>query len=249
MSTVAATPDRHSSAAGTHDRVFYSAMSLVLALTVLVGFSPTYYLRLIGDAPMTTVSGRQPSLMVHLHAVLFTGWVLLFIVQTSLVATRRVKVHQRLGIVGALLALAMVIVGVRTAIDGAVAKAAPPGVDPLAFMAVPLFDVLLFAGFVTFAMILRRNREAHKRLMLLAYISIIAAAIARLPGVLPMGPLAFFGFAFVFVVFGIVYDLWSRRSVHKVYIIGGLLFLVSVPLRLFLSGTPAWRQFAEWLTA
>jgi hypothetical protein len=247
MSTVAAAPERHTPAAGTHDRVFYSAMSLALALTVLIGFSPTYYLRLVGDAPATTISGRPASLMVHLHAVLFTGWVLLFIIQTSLVATHRVKLHQRLGIAGAVLALAMVIVGVRTAIDGALAKAAPPGADPLAFMAVPLFDVLLFAGFVTLAMLLRRNREAHKRLMLLAYISIIAAAIARLPGVLPMGPFAFFGFALVFVVFGIVYDLWSRRSVHKVYIIGGLVLLISVPLRLMISGTPAWRKFADWL--
>ena len=67
------------------------------------------------------------------------------------------------------------------------------GVDPLAFLAIPIFDMVLFATFVTAALVLRRDRETHKRLMLLAYLSIIVAAVARLPGVLPLGPLAFFG--------------------------------------------------------
>jgi hypothetical protein len=248
MTSVAVARDvPHSSLAGRYDRLFYSGMAIVLALTVIIGFAPTYYLRLLGEAPMTTLSGRPMSTLVHMHGALFTGWIVLFFVQTALVAAHRVKLHQRLGIGGAVLAAAMFAVGVKTGIDGAAAGSAPPGVDPLAFMAIPLFDMLLFGGFVTAALLLRRNREAHKRLMLLAYISIIVAAVARLPGVLPLGPPAFFGLSFIFVAFGVLYDLFSRRRVHKVYIWGGTLLVLSVPLRLVISGTGAWQSFAEFL--
>jgi FtsH-binding integral membrane protein len=112
----------------------------------------------------------------------------------------------------------------------------------------PTFDMVLFATFVTTALVMRRDKEAHKRLMLLAYISLIVAAVARLPGVLPLGPLAFFGLGYVFVVLAAIYDFVSRRRVHKAYLWGGGLMLASVPLRLMISGTGAWRGFAELLT-
>ena len=143
----------------------------------------------------------------------------------------------------------MIVVGTSTAIATAARGGAPPGVDPLVFLVIPLFDMLLFATFVTVALIKRRDREAHKRLMLLAYVSIIVAAVARLPGVLTLGPPAFFGLAFLFILMGGVYDFLSRRRVHRVYVWGGALFLISVPLRLFISGTGAWRAFAELLTS
>ena len=95
---------------------------------------------------------------------------------------------------------------------------------------------------------MRRDKETHKRLMLLAYISLIVAAVARLPGVLPLGPLAFFGLGYLFVVLAAIYDFVSRRRVHKAYLWGGALMIASVPLRLMISGTGAWRGFAELLT-
>jgi len=84
--------------------------------------------------------------------------------------------------------------------------------------------------------------------MLLAYVSIMAAPAARLPGVLPLGPFAFYGIAFVFLVAGIIYDLAFRRRVHPAYIWGGALLVASVPLRLAISGTAAWTAFAQALT-
>jgi hypothetical protein len=223
-------------------------MAVVMALTVLVGFAPTYYLKAFGARPMATISGSPFTPLVHLHGVLFTGWVALFIVQTALVANRRVAVHRRLGIVGGLLAAFMVTVGMATAINGAARGAAPPGVDPLAFLAIPLFDMLLFSTFVAAALWQRANKEAHKRLMLLAYISIIVAAVARLPGVLPLGPLGFFGLAFIFLLVAVIYDLITRRRVHRAYIWGGVLLVLSVPLRLMVSSTESWRAFAEFVT-
>jgi hypothetical protein len=187
--------------------------------------------------------------LIHAHGLLFTAWVLLFIVETSLVAQHRVALHRRIGIAGALLAASMVVVGTLTALKMAARGSAPPGIDPLSFSIVPLSDVLLFAAFVATALRMRAKREAHKRLMLLAYVSIVAAAVARLPGVLPLGPLAFFGLAFVFILAGIIYDGVSRHRVHPAYIWGGGLLVLSVPLRLAVSSTDTWKSFAQSLIA
>jgi hypothetical protein len=111
-----------------------------------------------------------------------------------------------------------------------------------------VFDMILFTTFVTTALVKRRDKEAHKRLMILAYVSLMAAPIARLPGVPTLGPLAFFGLAFLFIAAGVVHDLASRGHVHKAYVWGGALLVLSVPVRLAVSGTPAWRVFAEYLT-
>jgi hypothetical protein len=223
-------------------------MAAVLALIVFAGFSSSYYLRFLDTGPQVTFSGQPFTKLVHLHGALFTAWVLLFVVQTALVAGRRVNVHRRLGAAGAALAAAMIVVGLVTARAAAQRGAAPPGMNPLSFLAIPFFDILLFATFVTTALILRRNRDAHKRLMLLAYTAVIVAAMARLPGVSARGPFAFFGMAFLVVLTGVAYDLFSRRQVHKVYLWGGTLFALSVPLRLAISGTDAWLAFAGWFT-
>jgi hypothetical protein len=193
-----------------------------------------------------TLTGK-PFTSLNVHGALFTAWALLFIVQTTLVANRRVAVHRRLGVAGAVLAAVMVVVGVRVAITAAARGAAPPGMDPLAFMAVPFFDMVLFTGLVSTALVRRRDKDAHKRLMLLAYVSSIPAAVARLPGVVALGR-AGLSLAFIFIAAGVIYDLVSRRRVHPVYVWGGTLVVLSVPIRLAISGTPAWTAFAGMLT-
>ena len=247
MATVAASqPRRQPAAAGAYDRIFYSGMAVVMALTVFVGFAPTYYLRAYFGG-MTVTGATSLSPLAHLHGALFTGWVVLFIVQTALVANHRVALHQRLGVAGAVLATVMTAVGITTAVKAAARGAAPPGADPLAFLAIPMGDMVVFPIFVAAALWMRRKKESHKRLMLLAYISIIVAAVARLPGVLPLGPLGFFGLAFVFLLVAVFYDLISRRRVHPAYIWGGALLVASVPLRLMVSGTEAWQAMARFL--
>ena len=121
--------------------------------------------------------------------------------------------------------------------------------DPLVFLAVPVFDMIVFTTFVTSAILMRRNREAHKRLMLLAYISIMVAAVARLPGVISLGPPGFFGLTLLFLVVAVVYDLVSRRRVHRAYLWGGGFLILSIPLRLMVSGTAAWHRLAVFLTS
>ena len=234
---------------GRYDRAFYGGAAIAAAAMTLIGFAPTYYLRFFDGGPQATISGGPFSPLVHVHGVLFTAWVLLFVVQTALISSRRVAVHRKLGVAGGVLAAAMIAAGVSTAIEMGRRGAAPPGIDALSFMAIPLGDMLMFAGFVTAAIARRRDKESHKRLMLLAYASILAAPAARLPGVLPLGPLAFYAVAILIIVAGVIYDYVSRGSVHRVYLWGGGLLVLSVPLRLALSGTAAWKAVAQALIA
>ena len=83
--------------------------------------------------------------------------------------------------------------------------------------------------------------------MLLAYVSIITAAIARLPGVLPLGPPAFFGLSLLFIIAGVIYDVVSRGRVHQVYLWGGAIIVISIPLRLAIATTSAWQAIAKLL--
>jgi len=118
------------------DRKFYTGMAMAMMFTALFGFSRTYFLGLISGHP-TTITGRVPNATVHLHALLFMSWLVLFIVQTSLIATHRVKVHRKLGYFGVALAAAMIVVGGRTAVESARLGAAPPGANSWSFIAIP----------------------------------------------------------------------------------------------------------------
>ncbi len=241
------TASRPASQPGRYDRAFYSGMAIAMALAVFVGFARTYYLSSYFGTN-ATLSGGPFSTVVRLHAALFTAWVLLFLVQTSLVATHRVAVHRRLGVAVAVWAALMIVAGTAIALATARRGGAPPGVDPLQFLVIPLGDMAVFSVLVTAALWLRRNKEAHKRLMLLAYLALLVAAVARIPGVLPLGPLWFFGLTFVpALVVAMSYDLVTRGRVHPAYLWGGALLITSVPLRLMISTTQAWHRLAEAL--
>lgn len=247
MQTTVATAPPRTGAPGARDRVFYSGMAIVMALTVLVGFGRSYYFRPLLD-PGPTVTGLVTlSPLTHVHGLIFSVWVALFVAQTQLVARRRVSLHRKMGFAGVGLAMAMIAVGIATAIAAGRRGSAPAGMEPLVFLVVPVFDILFFAVFVAGAVYARRHREAHKRLMLLAYVSIIVAAVARIPGVVTLGPPGLMALTLLFVVAGIVYDRISRGRVHPVYWWGGALLAASFPGRLALAQTPAWRAFAEWM--
>lgn len=225
------------------ERWFYIAMSIAAVITVFAGFAPTYYLR-----PYFNTTPLMP--LLHLHGMVFTSWLALFLVQTTLVAAHRTDIHRRLGILGGVIAAFMIVLGTTTAVIRASQGATPvPGVSSLSFLVVPLGDMLVFAILVGAGFYFRRRPDVHKRLMLLATISILAAAIARLPfAIMQAGPPAFFGLTDVFVVACIAYDLITLRRVHRATALAALLIIASQPLRLMLGGTHVWLAFAGWLT-
>ena len=120
----------------------HTDMAIAMGLTVFAGFASTYYLRFFTGGPKVTFGNQPFTLLVHTHGALFTSWVLLFIVQTALVASHRVAVHRRMGIAGAALAAAMVAAGTSIAIVTAARGGGPPGINPAAFLVIPIFDMV-----------------------------------------------------------------------------------------------------------
>lgn len=228
------------------DRKFYTGMAIVMLLTAVVGFSRTYFLGLI-SGHATTITGRVPNATVHLHALLFMSWLLLFIVQTSLVATHRVKVHRKLGCFGVALGAAMIVVGGRTAVEAARLGAVPPGANPWNFIAIPFGDITTFAIFLLGAVLWRNDKDKHKRLMILASVCLMSAPLVRWPGVLRVGVLAAYGLTLLFPIAGAVYDRRSRGCVHPVYWWGLTVIVLGVAMRVALLGSPAWRHAMQSL--
>jgi hypothetical protein len=142
----------------------------------------------------------------------------------------------------------VLVVGTVTAIDAA-RRGSSPGPPPLAFLAVPLGDMLVFATLVGMGLYFRQRSDIHRRLMLLSSVCMLSAAFARIPldFVRTGGPLLYFGLADLFVLACVVYDTRMNRRLHPAFGWGALLVVASHPLRLMLAGTPAWMRFATWL--
>lgn len=227
------------------ERAFFSVMAASILVAAFVGFAPSYFLRPVLPAPSPASLGFTP--LVHLHAFLFTGWTVLFLIQVRLVAAKRVDLHQRLGILGVLMAVLMVGTGTLTAVHAVLRGVAPFGMDPRRFLIVPLFAVVMFAIFVIAGFRARRNPQSHKRLMLLATIALLPPAIARLVLAIGLGPPFVFGIATLFLVPIVVWDLKTRRRLHRVTLWGGLLLFISGPLRLVLAQTDGWLAISNWL--
>jgi hypothetical protein len=229
-------------ASPAYDRQFYTGMAIVAAAVVIFGFSPTYFLRSsYQSTPLPTY--------LQIHGFLFTTWIALFIAQTSLVAARRTNVHRRLGWATAALAVVMVVVGTTAGILSMRRQVEAGNVDQaLAFLTTPLFSMVVFATLVAAAIRLRRDPQTHKRLMLLATISILDAAVARLPfGFLRTSTWTFMAATDVLLIVAILYDVASRRRVHPAYLWGGLLIVVVQALRIPVGATDAWQTIARAL--
>jgi hypothetical protein len=225
----------------SRDRWFFTGMTVAMALTAFAGFAPSFYLRSPG------FEGPPLTPLVWMHATMMTVWMLGGVLQTSLIATRNTPVHRTFGWLFAALAVAIVVTGPAVGIATIRRGAVPPGLTAEQFLVLPMAAVVMFAIFVCLGVLQRNNAQAHKRLMLLATINIIEAAIARMPGMLTAGPLAFFAAADLFIIAGIAYDALGRGRVHPVWIWGGIATLVSQAGRLALSGTDVWASFVRYL--
>jgi hypothetical protein len=245
-------PFKHAFHVSRRDRRFFVGMSIAAAATVFFGFAPTYYLKsFTHTAFYPTGLPVSPSLpaLVHVHALVFSAWVLLFLVQTTLIAADRFRAHRRLGIAGAVLAPVMVVLGVMTAMKGARDGWNPGGPypDALGFLIVGLVDVLIFAGFVAAGLYFRRRPELHKRLMLLATVGgLMWPAITRMPYVAGR-PILMFALLGALVLASAVRDVWLRSPGRLVSLGGSLLILAAFPIRVAIGVSDSWHALAAWL--
>jgi hypothetical protein len=227
------------------DRRLCAGVAIGLTLIVLVGFAQTYYLKvLFGTPPL--------GLLLQIHGIVMTAWVVLFSVQVRLVAAHRTDLHRRLGVVGAVVAGMVLVVGVPVAlIQGhlhLIMNDTP--VEPaLVFLPVPLGILFLFATFVTAALLLRRRAAYHKRFMALSCLSIFLPGLDRLP-------VQFVENADRWILFGLndaciaicfAYDALKHRRVHPAWVWGSAMFLGVQILTLTLRNTQTWLRIAAWM--
>ncbi len=164
--------------ARSRDRFFIS-MAVSLLLLLVAGFIPTLFLR--GAFEVPPIPGY-----LHVHGALMTSWFVWIVVQTSLIAQSRTDVHRRIGLFGLLIGAGVVVGGLMATLN-VVSRLVEMGVDldELMFFASWVVwgnfaSLVAFSIFVGTAIVFRTKPETHKRLMLLATLSIIGPVLARI---------------------------------------------------------------------
>jgi uncharacterized membrane protein YozB (DUF420 family) len=212
MMSVAATttPPR----AANVGRRFYLIMALVMAALV-GGFSQT--------VPGDFAPSPGLPLLLHIHGAVFTCWVLVFVAQPAFIARGSLKLHRQVGMAGAVLAGAMVVMGLAATLFAVRYDRVPPFFPPGVFLVMNGIGILVFGGLVAGGVALRRKAEWHKRLMLCATVSILGPGVGRLLPMASFGkaaPLVMFGVLALFAFAGPVMDLIVRRHIHPAYFWG-----------------------------
>ena len=207
------------------ERRFFFYAALAIFATVVAGFGSQLVTRHVWftDFPW----------QVHVHALVFSSWIILYAVQNWLIVDgRNVALHRRLGWASAGISAVMVPLGISATIM-AIARGSITGVFPLGlFLALDVLHIIGF-GALTFAAIrLRRQAGWHKRLMLCGTVLATAPALSRLFGLLPLGaltPIAVIAALLLFIAAGIAFDLATWRRVHPAYWWGtGVVVLVEL---------------------
>jgi hypothetical protein len=259
VSTVAGRP----TAAAVARNPFFLWMATLLLVIVLAGFAPTLYLRALFDPP--PIPAR-----IYAHGIILTSWFVWLFVQTVLIRAGRRSDHKKLGIIGVGIAVLTVAVALDATLN-AVPRLRATGIDldadisalgegigsgiPIAAIVVPivwgnLVSALGFLVLVSTAIVLRANTEAHKRLMLLASISILGPAVARVSR-WPMlggeqGPLVRTVLVGLLLVV-IVYDLVSRGRLHPATLWGSGFAILCASASRFVAATEFGQAFVRGL--
>ena len=240
----------------TRDR-FYIRMAYACMAIAVLGFAPTYWIPLL-----TGTLNVAP--VIHLHGIFFYGWLALLIVQTRLASTRRLQRHRELGVAGVALATGMCFVGIAAAVHSIrQLDAAGHGEAARAFSVVPFSGIAFFALLFTLALLNVKRLDVHKRLLLVASVSLLQAAVGRvvilalgappptaaappppvavtvLPGIISDLPL----------IAAMLYDKKTLGHVHPVYWLAGGALLVVQVIRIPISETAAWTAIANAMVA
>lgn len=240
------------------DAGFHAWMAAAFLLIAFGGFAPTYWMQL----PAGTFVGAP---IVHLHSALFSLWPIFLLSQAWLAARGRLRQHRAWGLAGIALASVMFVLGIAVGI-GTLQYGLSKGYGDAsrAFFLAPVTAVGLFAGFVVAAIVMRADRGWHQRLMLLATISLLQAALARVffvlatgggpgmrPGLGPPPPLEATmmpGFLLqLFIVAGMIHD-WRRHGrPHPAWVVGAVVITASLLVRGPLSHSRGWLDFASFM--
>lgn len=242
------------------DRWIYVVNAALFLVIVLVGFIPDSLMKL----GMIDAGKRLPfPPILHVHAVLMGSYLLFLLSQTWLVATGRTERHRALGIIGAVLAAALVVVGSILAptmyhqVTGALERTPAAGQGPLLQLLPRMENILLlqaqagmlFTLFTALGLAMRnRNPGLHKRMMIMAPAMAIGAAFARmtwLPQTMPVSPVSIQLYQLLAIAPLFTWDVIRNHRVHRAYWIVGVAYLGMCLLVNRLWDTPGWHAFAQ----
>jgi hypothetical protein len=227
-----------------YDRPFFAAMAVLLTAAMVVGFAHTYFLAGVFKA-------KLPNTIIHIHGAVFTAWFVLLLVQSALASSGRVDLHRKLGIAGIAIAAAMIPLGVLATAEFVHRQAALPRIRMAAIM--PCAELFTFAVLAAAAFLLRKRPAWHKRLILLATIAIIGAAVGRME-FLPYWNFhrnaalrLAWAYTYAFLIPPIAYDVWSLRRLHRATLWGSAFIIAVHQLSLLVDTTAPWQAFAAWM--
>lgn len=209
-------------------------VALGIAAVAVAGFARSYYLKsLFGTRPLT--------LAVHVHGLIMSAWLVVFVMQTWLIAIRRTLWHRQLGIAGALLAALIIPYGIALTVLALQREIQAHVLGKMHFLLlINVVNLLLFGAFVGSGLLLRSRADVHKRLMLLAAVALVAPAAARFALLFAHGPLPQFLAFYACIVACVLADtLWNRR-LHPVLGWGAMGMIAAFQLSYFAVQTPAW---------
>jgi hypothetical protein len=224
---------------GARQRPFYIGVSLLMGLIAIVGFWPTYF----GPLVLGTIS--QP-LLIHVHATIFSGWLVLFLTQVLLAATGHVAWHVRLGRIGIGYGVLVVIVGLLTGISRS-AHRFQLGLGGERLLFVAIADMTVFSIFFGAAIAFRRKPQVHKRLMMVAATMLLVAAASRMT-FLPLLQMRQAIWVSP-ILLAMAHDVRAQRVIHPVYLIGLVAFFVRAVSPGIIADTDSWSAVAHWLMA
>jgi hypothetical protein len=240
MATIAARKTRQSLRT---ERVFFLAMMAAIFALVVWGFAPSFYLRGMLSAPPTHIdrAGWMGWLFVA-HGLLFTLWLLLFALQTTLIGSRQLALHKRIGRSAYPLYFAIVAMGMFVGYLGARYGFHDVPFDSITFSALPWLVILAFAMLAWAGLSERRDPQRHKRLMLLAIIVLADAGIARVTMFRPYLP-PWMTATVLLLIPLILWDLATLHRVHRTTLKGGLIVAAALLLSVPIGMTKPWHAF------
>jgi len=216
---------------GLIDKYFYLAMALLIIAITVWGFGHT-----VNDVLFRPAVPRPRILWVH--GAVFSGWLLLFLLQSALVRTHNVRLHRTIGWFVAGVGVAMIPLGIVTAIvlghfDVTVLHEA--GAD--AFEFISFGDMAIFATWLALGILWRNKPRLHRPVFFIATCGLIGAAFGRVPFLIAPHNLSYACVDAV-ISLGILRDLFVDRRIHRLYLIAlpalalaqyGILYMITTP--------------------
>ncbi|HTK79512.1 MAG TPA: hypothetical protein VL286_03645 [Rhizomicrobium sp.] len=203
------------------DERFFLGAAFAMTLVIVAGFST--------QLAMGRSTFYSPPL-VHAHAIVFMGWVTIYLLQNIFVATGRMALHRRLGWVAAGWIVPMIVLGFGVTIAMVRRGQVPFFFRPLHFLVFDPLSLITFAALTGAAILLRNSTEWHRRLHLCGMAMLMGPGFGRLLPLPLLQPWAWeitFAVGLIFPVAGIVADLRRTGHVHPAWRWGILTMICS----------------------